>query len=268
MSFNYRQKKNLIRGLTIAFTFIVTVILPLYIYSEALKLDLDPDVDISSYLQRLTTSTIELIIVGIIMMILLLVSYLINPLSVNRLIISIVIKVLYIIYIIVAANSEIFEILTGNVYLKVNLSVLNLFILPIPVLFIIRAVVKYIFDRKDLTCALIILEAISVNNVNSQIKLRRWIRKNKEIKPSTRNYLLRNFNELIKKLQTPNFSPLITTENIEYNITEAGQHFLKNGGYKKKDRIDPMETWMTVNVERLIQNPDLKKLFGIKKPKE
>ena len=61
----------------------------------------------------------------------------------------------------------------------------------------IRTVLKYIFERRELICNLLILDAMYMKNINSKIKIRKFILKDKGIDKSIRDYLLKNFHEII-----------------------------------------------------------------------
>ena len=115
----YDNKTIILRGIVIVITFLVTIILPVYVYLETLSLNHDPYFNISSYINRLERNTLQNIIIGVIIMILLVISFFINSFSRFKMMFSILIKILYIHYIIITSNSEIFEIIAGNIYLKV-----------------------------------------------------------------------------------------------------------------------------------------------------
>lgn len=227
-----KKKKIVFRVALLIITFIFSILLPLYVYLDTLTLNLDPSIDITSYLNRLEQNTLRMIIVGILILGMLLISYLLNPILVYNLGVSILTKVFYMIYIIFASDSEIFELVAGNVYIKVDLSVLNYFLLVVPSLFILRSIIKYTFDRKELKCTLYILKAILVENLNSKKKIRKFILKNKEINQIIKRYILKNFNDIMLRLETSSQYPLIVHMTDGYNITKAGREFFDRGRYK------------------------------------
>ena len=250
----YDNKKIILRGAILVITLLVTVILPLYIYLETLNLNLDPKIDINSYLNRLERNTSLIIIIGIITMLLLLISFFLNSNSIFKLTLSISIKLLYIFYIIIASNSEIFEIITGNVYLKVDFSALNLFLLGIPILFIIRSIIIYIYARREFLCTLIILETISINNITPKIKIRKNMIKNREINQKIKRYLLKNFNEFIMSLETHQYYPLIVRMNKGYKVTKAGQNVLNHRRYttyEEEPQFNILQVWTESDLEKL-----------------
>lgn len=141
--------------------------------------------------------------------------------------ISIIIEGLYIVYIIIAANSEIFEITVENVYLRTDFSILNLFILPVSVVVIIRTIIKFVYERKEIMCTLILLEIIMENDkINSQRQVRKQILKKKESNKKFQTYILKNFKEIINKLETYQPDPLIVKTNV-YNVTKTGQELVR-----------------------------------------
>ena len=252
---NYKNTKtNLLKVGTLVTTFIVTVILPLIFYLQALNMQLGPDIDINSYLARLESNTIQTIIIGILITILLSITYLLNPFSGYKLSLSILIKFFYIGYIIIVSSSEIFEIGLGNLYLKVDLSALNLFILPVPVLFIARTILRYIYNRKEHLSTLIILDAIVINDVNSKTKIRKLIAGNGDINKNLKSYLLKNFNTIIDSLESRSNYPLIVKIKNRYRATKAGQDYLARYGYtnlNKDQQLGNFQVWTESDLEKL-----------------
>ena len=110
----------------------VTVILPLIIYLQALDLSLHSDINIYSYITRLEGVTSQIIFIGILITTLLIVKNLFLPSSIYRLGVTLLVECLYILYIIIASRAEVFETSTEFTYLRIDLSVLNLFLLPVP----------------------------------------------------------------------------------------------------------------------------------------
>ena len=263
-----KKKTILLKVCAIIATFIITIIIPLIVYLQALDMNYGTDVDASSYLNRLERNTIQIIIIGIIITVFLLISYLLKPFSVYKLTISIAIKILIIISIIVASSSEIFEIRVENLYLKVDFSVLNLFILPVPVLFITRTILRYIYKRKELVCTLIILETILIKNSNSKSKIRKSVIKDKDINKKLKKYLFKNFDEIIHNLESRSYYPFIVRVANGFRVTKAGQDFLGRYGNEilaKDDQIGYLEVWTESDLEKLARKraKKNKKIFNV-----
>ena len=255
--FTDKKKAIILKVGAVIATIIITIVLPLIVYLQALDMNLGPDVDVSAYLNRLETNTIQIIIIGIIITFSLLISYLLNPFSVYKLIISIAIKILILLSIIIASSSELLEIRAGNLYLKVDFSLLNLLILPVPVLFIARTIVRYVYEHKELLCTLIILKAIFIRNSNSKSKIRKSIIKDKDINKKLKKYLYKNFDEIIHNLESGSNYPLIVHEKDGFKVTRAGQDYLDRYGYENPNKIKELgyfPVWTEADLNKLAQN--------------
>ena len=163
------------------------------------------------------------------------------------------VECLYILYIILSSQSEIFEISTEFTYLKIDLSILNLLLIPVSILYMIRTILKYIFKRRELNCNLIILDAIHMKNNNSKIKIRKYIIKEKSIDQSIRDYLLKNFNEIIRELES---SLLISRKSSNYTVTTNGIDLLKRYGKMSFDELpnlDALQVWTEADLEKLAE---------------
>ena len=243
----------MVRVITVIISLMVTVVVPLIIYLQALNINLDVDVNINSYITRLEKTTLQIIVIGIIITGLLIVSNLFLPISIYRLSVMLSVECLYILYIIIASRSEIFEISTEFTYLKIDLSILNLFIVPVSIIYMIRTILKYIFERKELNCNLLILDAVHMKNNNSKIKIRKYILKDERIDQSIRAYLLKNFNEIIRGLES---SHLIFKKSSNYTITKNGIDLLKRYGKMSFDELpnlDTLQVWTETDLEKLAE---------------
>ncbi|HDZ19571.1 hypothetical protein LCGC14_1406780 [marine sediment metagenome] len=220
---------------------------------QALNINLDVSVNINSYITRLEKTTLQTIVIGIIITGLLIVSNLVLPISIYRLSVMLSIECLYILYIIISSQSEIFEISTEFTYLKVDLSMLNLFLLPVSIIYMIRTVVKYIFERRGLICNLQILDEIHMKNNSSKIKIRKYILKDEIIDQSIRDYLLKNFNEIIRGLES---SRLILKKSSNYTVTKNGIDLLKRYGkmsFEELPNLDTLQVWTEKDLEKLTE---------------
>ena len=179
-------------------------------------------------------------------------SYLLHPISVYSLVVSILVKILYAIYIIFSAESEIFEVMVSNMYLQVDLSYLNYFFLVIPGLMIVRSILKYIYDQKELICTLIILEAILLKGIHSKTKIRKYILKDKRISRSIKRNILKGFNNIIVQLEYNN--SLIVQLRNGYLVTKKGQEFFNqyrckiNSSHKNSETF---QVWTESELEEL-----------------
>ena len=71
----YKNNKKLaFTGITITISFVITVILPLIVYIQTLNLNINPDVNIDVYINRLEKNTQRLIAVGVVITSLLVIS--------------------------------------------------------------------------------------------------------------------------------------------------------------------------------------------------
>ena len=249
----------MVRVITVIINLMVTVVLPLVIYFQALNINLDVDVNINSYIARLEKTTIQIIVIGILITGLLIVSNLFLPISIYRLSVMLSVECLYILYIIIASQSEIFEITTEFTYLKIDLSILNLFLMPVSIIYMIRTVLKYIFERRELICNLLILDAMYMKNINSKIKIRKFILKDKGIDKSIRDYLLKNFHEIIGGLES---SPLISKKSSNYTVTKKGINLLKRYGKMSFElpNLDTLQVWIETDTLQVWTETDLEKL--------
>jgi hypothetical protein len=242
----------MVRVITIIISLVVTVGLPLIIYLLALNFNLDADVNINSYVTRLEKITLQIIVIGILITGLLIVSNLLLPTSVYQLSVMLSVECLYILYLIIASRSEIFEISTGFIYLKIDLSILNLFLLPVSVIYMIRTVLKYIFERRELNCNLLILDAVYMKNIISKIKIRKYILNNEGINQSIRDYLLKNISEIIKKLESHH----LMAKKRNYMVTKKGIKLLKRFGKKSLEKslnLETLQVWTEADLEKLAE---------------
>ena len=232
----------------------VTVIIPLVIYLQALNINIDVGVNINSYITRLEKITIQLIVIGMMITGLLIVSSLFLPISIYRLSVMLSVECLYILYIVISSQSEILEILTEFTYLKIDLSILNLFLTPISIIYMVRTVLKYIFEHRELIYNLLILDAVYMKNINSKIKIRKYIPKDKGIDRSVRDYLLKNFDEIIGRLES---SSLISKQSGNYTVSKNGVNLLKRYGKMSFEQVwaetDTLQVWTEADLEKLAE---------------
>ncbi len=256
----YKNNKKLaLSGITISASFVITVILPLIVYLQTLNLNINPDVNIDVYINRIEKNTQRLIAVGVVITSLFVISYLFRPISIYKLSISIIIKALYLLCIIITSNSEIFEISAAYIYLRIDLSFLNLFLLPLPIIFIVRTILKYIYDRREIICILIILEIIQRNKLNSKDKIRKHIIKHKNTSQNIRSYLLKNFEQIMINLETHHSEPLISNNNNSCRVSRTGLKLLKRYGridfederVYQEQVLDSLEVWTEAGLEKL-----------------
>ncbi|KKL66920.1 hypothetical protein LCGC14_2140140, partial [marine sediment metagenome] len=62
----YKNKRRLLKIRTLIIVFIIVIIVPIIIYLQARNLNLGANVDINSYLRRLERNTVQMTIIGII----------------------------------------------------------------------------------------------------------------------------------------------------------------------------------------------------------
>ncbi len=117
----------------------------------------------------------------------------------------------------------------------------------------IRTVVKYIFDHRELIHNLILLKAIHIKNTNSKIKIRKYILKDEGILQNSKNYLLKNFNEIIRRLES---SQLILKEKINYTATKMGIDLLKRYvglSFNELPILDTLQVWTETDLEKITE---------------
>jgi len=183
-----------------------------------------------------------------------------DPISVGKIMISILTGVLYIVYIIISVNAEILEIGVAWFYLRIDYSVFGLFIIPVPILAIIRNLLIFIYEYKSIRCKLAILEALAKNKVGSQNQIRKFILKSKEINPNIKRHVLKDFKEILHELETHHPHPLIIRQS-QYKVTRTGQNFLKRYGIKsfKEDKsLSNLEVWTEEDIEKFARKRALK----------
>jgi hypothetical protein len=206
---SFIEKKRMIffRLVIFSLTFIILVLLPIVLYSGALALNF--------------------IVLGIIITSLIFISYLLRPISLPRLVVTLSIEILYIFYIVNSASVDIFEVSASSVSISVNFSYVSLLLIPVPVLAIIRSIMKYVYESKEIQYKVVILKVVLLEDLHSKTKIRKSLLKNVSINKKVKKSLLRNFNDILEELQIESPS-LLNLKKGSYFITKAGENLVNN----------------------------------------
>jgi len=242
--------------------FICLVILPVIVYLDVLNLNHYSSINANPFLTRLKKITIYLVILGVFIVFLMIIAFFLKSISYQKLGILILIEALYISYLITSASTEVFEINVGKVYLKIDISVLNLFIIPVPIIAIFRTIVKFVYERRDILSKLIILKALIGCDGTSISQIRKSILKNQEIKLHLKTNVLKNFKETIRSLEIHPPYPLIAKNNkSKYRVTKTGKEFLSYFGYdiyNDEKQIQTLQVWTESDLTKLARKRGIK----------
>ena len=174
------------------------------------------------------------IVIGIIISIFILLSFLQKPYSRIKLIFSIIIGILMGAHLVVWTQVGNSTINTQNISITIDNSILFLFLLFVPIIMLAREIYNFIFLGKDFRCKLVILETISNNQKEiTKMQVSKYISRNQDIDLENKKYLLGNLFHLIKELEKGKH-PLIKRVKNRYALTDRGNKLLD---WNKDDRI-------------------------------
>ncbi|MFW9821594.1 MAG: hypothetical protein ACFFE4_01580 [Candidatus Thorarchaeota archaeon] len=227
--------------------FILLVILPVLTYLNFSNVD--SSIDYNSYLLRLNSLTTQLVIIGSFISCLMVLSFFLKPFSLFKLVISLSVDIFYIFYIIVGSKVENFEISVGNVYLNIDFSQVNLFLIAIPVLAIVRYLFKFVFGYKEMKYNLVIIEAIASGKSYTKSQIRKTILKNVKIDNKLKKCVLQKFDDLFKTLEIQR----IIIKRRSFTLSQSGRNLLKfqkDYTYSSQEPLSNLEVWTESDLQK------------------
>lgn len=252
------KKKGIYHCFILVVIFLVSVILPIIVYLNAL--DLDSATEMGSYLNRLESSLLSLSIIGILIILSKSLTYVIHPISLAKIGFSVLTSIFFILYIVISANAEVVELGISWFYLKIDYSVFSLLIIPVPILALIRNIIVFIYQYEYSLYKLVILNIVAENSIKSKNQIRKLILKRKDISPTTKRNILNKFQLIIGELETID-PPLLVLFHNKYRVSTAGQKFLKNNGFrssKKEKSLNKLEVWTESELQKLAHKRSIK----------
>jgi hypothetical protein len=94
-----------------------------------------------------------------------------------------------------------------------------------------------------------------MKKMNSKNQIRKYILKRGKISPKTKRYVLKDFNQIMKTLETQNPYPLIVKQT-NYRITTTGRNLLSLYGAWDSEEKKPSNTlhvWTETDLEKLVE---------------
>lgn len=214
--------------LNISISIIITLIIPLIFFFNFMTLNIKSDL-----VFRIRVLTIISIIIGAITTILNLLKYMLNPLSRIFLLIAIGTELIFCILIYLWGQFWVIRIDVENFSLKLDLSVLSMFIYIIPILIIVRIIYCYFITYKTAFNKAIILKIIREGNFNSKNMLRKYISRN--LNSELKSQFLINISKTIDDLE--NYK--LIKKRKGYFLSQEGKKLLT---WFEKNRITKLET--------------------------